>query len=331
LIMALPSYLILASVGILALWRRNIVAAAVPVGLLAISMIAALFSVNYSPIPQKEDWRDAMQYVQDHLRLRDTIVPFPGYLQTAVKIYYKPGGSSLVPDRPIGTITSLSTKDYGERQMVEELERISMCNERIWLVVSPVRSEGEDPQQAVLHWFQYNFHTFDTQVFNGVTVYGIAFNSVYKCWSPAPDYIEPHAFENGLTFEGYIYELRDQSNKPVQADASYLPLTLFWKAQKPFDQDYDVRVRVISPSGAVVQEDRLGTLNGYFPTSQWQPPLTLMDYRDVRLPGGLTPGDYRVSIQVYPKGQTNNPLKLTGEGGDTITFEQPLTIVPWKP
>jgi hypothetical protein len=331
LIMALPSYVILASAGILALRRWNFVAMLIPVVLLAMSMLAALFSVNYTNIPQKEDWRAAMQYVQDHIRLRDTIVPFPGYLQSAAKIYYKPGGSSLIPDRPIGTITSLGTEDYGQPEMEEELRRISKCNERAWLIVSPVRAEGEDPQQDVLKWFQYNFHTFDTQVFNGVTVYGIAFNSVFDCWSPAPDYIEPHTFENGLQFEGYIYELRDQHDNPVQPDASYLPLTLFWKAQTPISDDYEIRVQVIDPSGKEVKSDTSGPLNGYFPTSEWQPPLTLMDYRDIRLPGGLTPGDYRIKLQVFPKGQPDKPMKLVGEEGDTVTFEQPLKIVPWQP
>lgn len=331
LIMALPAYLILAAAGILTLWRWNSAAVLAPVGLLVITVAAAIFSVNFSNIPQKEDWRAAIQYVQDHIRLRDAIVPFPGYLQTAVKVYYKPGGAAFVPDRPIGTITSLSTEDYGTREMEDELRRISYCNERIWLIVSPVRAEEEDPQNAVLQWFQYNYLTFDTQVFNGVTVYGISFNQVLDCWSPAPDYLEQHTFENGLSFEGYIYELRDQGDKPVQPDASYLPLTLFWKAQTSLPEDYEARIDVISPTGEVVKSDALGPLNGYFPTSQWHPPLSLMDYRDIRLPGGLTPGDYTIKLQVYPEGQPDKPLKLQGEAGDTITFKQPLQIMPWKP
>jgi hypothetical protein len=56
-----------------------------------------------------------------------------------------------------------------------------------------------------------------------------------------------------------------------------------------------------------------------------------MDYRDVRLPGGLTPGDYTISLQVYPRGQPEKPLMLQGEASDTITFKQPLKIVPWQP
>ncbi|MGA7731391.1 MAG: hypothetical protein WCD37_08970, partial [Chloroflexia bacterium] len=334
LIMALPSYLIMAAAGILALRRLNLLVPVLPLALLSISTGAALAGINYSADAQKEDWRGAISYVQDHIRLRDVIVPFPGYLQSAVRLYYKPGGSSLVPDRPISTLTSLSTENYGPEEMEEELRRIVQCNERAWLIVSPVRALGEDPQQRVLHWFQYNFLTFDTQVFNGVTVYGISFNSVYNCWSPAPDYEEPHTFENGLVFRGYIYELRDQNEQaPVQPDASYLPLTLFWQspAQVTMTQDYNFRIRITAATGQVVKEETLGPLNGYFPTTQWHPGTTYMDYRDVRLPGGLTPGDYRVSVQVHPKGQPDKPLRLVGEGGDEVVFNQPVKVVPWKP
>ena len=331
LLMALPPYLIMTAAGILALRQRNSLFVVLPLALLAISTGVALASVNYSTQAQKEDWRGAMTYVQDHLRLRDVIVPFPGYLQSAVRLYYKPGGPALVPDRPIGTIKSLRTEDYGTREMEDELRRIATCNERAWLIVSPVRADGEDPQHEVLQWFQYNFLTFDTQVFNGVTVYGISFNSVYNCWNVNPDYLELHTFENGLEFQGYIYELRDDDSTPSQPDASYLPLTLFWRAHNRMLEDYDFRIQVIAPSGEVVKDEALGPLNGYFPTSQWHPNLTLMDYRDIRLPGGLTPGDYHISMQVHPRGQPDKPLKLVGESGDTIFFKQPLKVVPWQP
>jgi uncharacterized membrane protein len=329
LIMALPAYLIMGAVGVVALRRVNIGLMAGVLLLLGGASVAALASINYSAQAQKEDWRGAMAYVQDHIRLRDVIIPFPGYVQTAAKLYYHPGGPDLVPERPISTISSLSTANYGQREMEDELRKLITCNERVWLVVSPVRAAQEDPQNRVLQWFQYNFTTFDTQVFNGVTVYGIGFNSVFNCWSPNPTYPEEHTFENGIRFLGYIYELRDQSDKPVQKDASNLPLTLFWRTSTKLNEDYNVRIKVIDPGGKVVKDETLGPMNGYYPTSHWPVNITLMDYRDLRLPGGLTPGDYTVTVQLYPKG--GSALQLVGEGTDTIVFKQPLKVVPWTP
>jgi hypothetical protein len=328
LIMSLPAYLILVAAGVVAAWRLNPILALVPLALLGLATGTAYASFNYAPGAQKEDWRGAMAYVQDHLRLRDEIVVFPGYLESAVNLYYTPGGAGKVPERPVEAVPSLKVEGYGQRELEDDLRNMSECNERVWLVVSPARMEQEDPEHKVLQWFQFNFHTFDTQVFNGVTVYGIAFNQVLDCWYPNPDYVEPHTFENGLEFLGYIYELRDDDTTPTQPDASYLPLTLYWRSNGYLDEDYEIRVQVVSPSGEVVKDESLGPLNGYFPMTQWPQRLQLMDYRDVRLPGGLTPGPYTVKVQVHPPGRPDQPLRLE-DGSTEIVFQQPVEVVPW--
>jgi multisubunit Na+/H+ antiporter MnhB subunit len=330
LIMSLPAYLVLVAAGLVAAWRLNPILALVPLALLGLATGTAYASFNYAPDAQKEDWRGAMAYVQDHIRLRDTIVAFPGYLASAVDLYFTPGGPGLVPDRPIAPVPSLRVEGYGDRELEDDLRAISECSERVWLVVSPARMEQEDPEHRVLQWFQYNFHTFDTRVFNGVTVYGIAFNQVLDCWYPNPDWVEPHTFENGLEFLGYIYEWRDDDETPTQPDASYLPLTLYWRSEGFMEQDYDIRVQVVAPDGEVVKDESLGPLNGYFPTSQWPQHFQLMDYRDVRLPGGLEPGAYTVKVQVHPAGQPDMPLRLE-DGSTEIVFGQPLQVVPWGP
>jgi hypothetical protein len=93
--MALPPYLILASAGLLFLNRLHPAIMAVGAGALGLTSLVALAGVNYSPNVQKEDWRGAMVYVSDHARLRDAIVVFPGYLRTAVDVYYQPGGPGV--------------------------------------------------------------------------------------------------------------------------------------------------------------------------------------------------------------------------------------------
>jgi uncharacterized membrane protein len=330
LIMALPAYLIMAATGLIILRRVHLLAVALPALVLAAASFSALVGVNYSPRVTKEDWRGAMAYVQDHLRLRDVIVVFPGYLITAVEQYYRPGGPALVPQVDVRPVPSLHVKNFGQRELEAALNDIVRCHERAWLVTSPPRQAQEDPNNKVQEWFQYNWHTFDTQVFNGVTVYGIAFNGQPDCWYPAPVYKEVHTFENGLQFLGYIYELRDQSDHPVQPDASYFPLTMYWRTPHRLSTDYVVHVYVKDQSGMVIKDEALGPLNGYWPTSQWPPNTTIIDYRDIRLPGGMEPGPYMVSIQVYPRGQPDRPLKLQ-DGSTEIVLRTPLQVVPWQP
>lgn len=327
LIMSLPPYLIFAAAGLL--WLRRLRPEAMFVGLLALALPTsmALASVNYSPQVQKEDWRGAMAYVQDHLRGRDVVVVFPGYMVTAVDYYYKPGGLGAVPQVDIKTIPSLKTQGFGETQLNAMLRDVVSCHERAWLITSPPRQAQEDPNGLVQEWFQYNWHTFDTRVFNGVTVYGVAFNGQPNCWYPGPDHKERYSFENGLEFLGYIYELRQDSTE--QPDASYFPLTMYWRSSAAIQDKYDVRLRISDPSGKVVVDEALGPLNGYWPTDQWPPGIQVIDYRDLRLPGGLTPGNYTVSLQLYPEGHPDQPLKLK-DGGTVITFKGPLKVVPWK-
>jgi hypothetical protein len=328
LIMALPPYLVMAGAGLLALKRVHPLLMVVGALLLAVPTAFALSGVNYSAQAQKENWRGAMSYVQDHLRLRDVIVVYPGYMRTALDYYYKPGGPGDVPVVPVETVPSLLTEGFGEAELNDTLSKVVTCHERAWLITSPPRQQQEDPGNKVQQWFQYNWLTFDTQVFNGVTVYGISFNGQPNCWFPEPDHVEHHQLEHGLEFTGYIYELRRQDN--TQPDASYFPLTLYWHNHEKLNTDYDVRVTIKDPAGKVVTDEALGPLNGYWPTSQWAPDTEVIDYRDLRLPGGLTPGNFTVSLQVYPRGHPDQPLRAAG-GATEIIFKAPLRVVPWKP
>jgi mannosyltransferase len=328
LIMGLPAYLVLAAVGLWALWRRSPALAVIPAGLLALASGASLISVNYSEQAQKEDWRGAVAYVMDHTRLRDAVVVFPGYLETAVDLYYTPGGPGRVPEVPIKSVPSLLTEGFGDRELHTELFEAVKCHERAWLVTSPVREEQEDPTHRVRQWFQYNWRTFDTREFNGVTVYGVAFNGQPDCWYPQPTSPERHEFENGITFLGYIYEIRD--NAAVQPDASYFPLTLYWRSPpERLTTNNVVRVRIKNASGEVVKDETLPPHNGFWPTTEWPPDTNIIDYRDLRLEGGMEPGDYTVTVQLHPEGEPDKPLQLAG-GGDEIVFQEPLKVVPWQ-
>ncbi|HET6262330.1 MAG TPA: hypothetical protein VFG99_08850, partial [Chloroflexia bacterium] len=327
LIMALPPYLVMAGAGLLWLRRMHPLAMGVAAGALGLASLGALVGVNYSQEVQKEDWRGAMVYVQDHLRLRDAIIVFPGYLVTAVDTYYKPGGPGQVPEVPIITnIPSMRTQGFGQRELEMALRQAIKGHERVWLITSPGRQKSEDPNNRVQHWLQYNWNTFDTKVFNGVTVYGISFHEVRETWFPGPDYPERHDYPNGLVFEGYIYEIRADATQ--QRDASFFPLTLYWHTTKRLQEDYIFRVRIKDPSGKVIVDDSAGPLNGYWRTKEWPPGKHIIDYRDLRLPGGLTPGNYTVTLEVHPPGQPDNPLQ-TVDGTTEIVFQAPLQVIPW--
>jgi hypothetical protein len=220
----------------------------------------------------------------------------------------------------------MRTQGFGQRELEMALREAIKGHERVWLITSPDRQESEDPGNRVQQWLQYNWNTFDTKVFNGVTVYGISFHEVRETWFPGPDYPERHNYPNGIVFEGYIYEIRADATQ--QRDASYFPLTLYWMTTKRLQEDYIFRVRIKDPNGKVIVDDSAGPLNGYWRTSEWPPGKHIIDYRDLRLPGGLAPGNYTVTLEVHPPGQPDQPLK-TEKGIAEIVFQAPLQVIPW--
>src|SRR5205085_126860 len=110
----------------------------------------------------------------------------PRYLIMALPPYLIMAAGGLLALRRVQPLLA------GEAELNDTLRRVVTCHERAWLVTSPLRQQQEDPGNKVQEWFQYNWLTFDTKVFNGVSIYGIAFNGQPNCWFPEPDHREPH-------------------------------------------------------------------------------------------------------------------------------------------
>ncbi len=325
MIIVLPFYLLFVAAGLLRL--RLIRPLLMGVGLVAVCVptVFALGGVNYGPPGQKENWRAAVDFIRQHERLRDVVLVYPGYLRTAVDYYHNADDLDTVPLR---TIPSLETKDFGETELNATLLQTITDRERAWLVVSPERTAREDPDNRVLQWFQFNWHQFEKRVYNGVTVYGFSFNGQPHSWFPEPVYPQIVPFPNGFSFEGYIYELRRDAK--VVKNASWLPLTLYWRTPAPLPTDYAFRIELLDSAGQVrVTDGPLPPLGGYWPTTQWPVNITLIDYRDVFLPGDLPPGTYTVRITVVPTAHPDQPL-LLADGISSFTLNTPLTVVPWQ-
>lgn len=325
MIIVLPFYLLFVAAGLLRL--RAVRPALLGVGLAAVLVptLFALAAVNYGPPGQKENWRAAVDFIRQHERLRDVVIVYPGYLRTAVDYYHNADDLETVPLR---TIPPLETQHFGESEFNETLMQIVTDRERAWLVLSPERTAREDPDSRVLHWFQYNWHQFEKRVYNGVEVYGFSFNGQPRSWFPKPDHPQEARFANGLLFQGFIYELRRDAKEA--RNAGWLPLTLYWRMQAPQPTDFAYRVELLDAAGQVrVSDGPLPPLNGYWPTSRWPPNLTIIDYRDVFLPGDLPPGTYTLRLTVVPQDHPDQPLPLA-DGSTSLTLNAPLTVLPWQ-
>jgi hypothetical protein len=75
-------------------------------------------------------------------------------------------------------------------------------------------------------------------------------------------------------------------------------LTLYWKAKRPLDINYQVFVHVLTADGALVaQSDRLNP--GDFPTRRWPLDKYVRDEHSLQLPTNLAAGEYVVTTGLW--------------------------------
>ena len=118
---------------------------------------------------------------------------------------------------------------------------------------------------------------------------------------PSPDGTLPASaapvgsrLEGGLSVAGVTYH-----GTSFRA-GGVLPLTLWWRAEQPLDQDYSVSVRLLSSDRQVVaQHDESHPALGTSPTSRWRPGDVIGDYHELPLGNRLPPGAYHVEAIMY--------------------------------
>jgi hypothetical protein len=344
LIIVLPFYLLFLATGVRRLGRRwPWVAGAALLAVLGFQGFA-LASVNYSPDPQKEEWRQALDYVRQHVRGRDVIIVHPGYLATAVNHYYAPSGD--VPPVPVESVPYLNTADFGPRELVSWLEHATTDHERAWIITSPDRTTHDDKEGKVIAFFESDYYhnphyyQFDVQHFIGVDVVGYAFNGQPHSWFPEPSYKQPVTYAGGFRFLGSIYEMRGEKDDEVPP-ATWLPVTLYWQFDQPptRDQDYIISLRLLDADNREWAAYDLPPLKGYRPTPTFPAGQPVIDYADLFVPGNAPPGTYHLTLEVWPRctagqcwdaGQprahAGQPLALP-DGTTKLTLVHPVKVV----
>jgi hypothetical protein len=76
-------------------------------------------------------------------------------------------------------------------------------------------------------------------------------------------------------------------------------LTTSWQALQPITTDYTVFLHLRDLTGQTVAQLDFRPFEGAYPTSQWQPGLTITESRPWRLPAHLAPGAYTLHLGLY--------------------------------
>ena len=98
-------------------------------------------------------------------------------------------------------------------------------------------------------------------------------------------------FHNNIVLAGYRLDAQELDRSET------LRLTLFWEAQQGPTRNYDVRLRLVGPTGHVWLETKgRSPGGGMYPTAAWRPGEIVRDYHEVDLAGRIPPGSYRLEV-----------------------------------
>lgn len=332
LLVASPAYYLLAAWGLMWLWQHNWtkVIAGLGIAVIVLTSYFALSSVNYSKEAQKEDWRQAMQKLSEWVRPGDVVVVIPGYLESAVKYYFKPTASV-----PVKTITEslLAPKAIGDADDInlnDQLQKTIRGYERAWVVVSPDRYKQEDPQEFIRKvWFDNNTQMFaDPQEFVGVKFYGYSFFMIPGTNSE----FFPHTaktdlkFGNTIALEGYDIVPGAGVNLPpgTVKVGDHLHLSLYFRMLNPDKVDYEVTVRLVGKDGQDMDTNYTARPDaGYRPTTKWVRGEAVRDYREIYIKA--PPGEYRLEVSLHPVGKPDAPLLVSG--ATKVVLDTPIKVV----
>jgi hypothetical protein len=83
------------------------------------------------------------------------------------------------------------------------------------------------------------------------------------------------------------------------APGETLDVTLYWRADAEFSQDYTAFVQLIGPDGQLTGQMDQTPGGGQFPTTGWAPGENLTDTYAIPLAAEAPPGDYQLAIGLY--------------------------------
>lgn len=109
-----------------------------------------------------------------------------------------------------------------------------------------------------------------------------------------------------------------------------LPLTLYWQGLAPIDEDYQVFVHLVDESGKLAAGYDKSPVDGWWPTSFWEPGQIFDDSYPLILPPELPPGRYELRAGMYRLSDLYR-LPFSSTNGQVIDNAPVLTKITVNP
>jgi len=336
LIVALPGFLLLAALGLDGLLRWKPTWLLAVAGGIAVLIVAwmPLRDVNFSTVPQKEDWREAYRHLAEHARAGDGVVIYPGYLRSTYDYYALqfPALRAL----PVVTPPSLAAgTNITDRALNTFFIEKTRGWERAWLVESPERAPTQDPDGRILGFYANGIANlqapqtlFAEQKYNGVLLDCFAYDGPFEAGHPPPDVTtDLHIGDTGIGLLGA--SLETLNGKQEVARGAFAPLLLRWiTPNHAIPEDYTVLVRLVDATGRAVSAYDIPPLDGHWPTSTWQSKDDPYDPHDLHIPADLAPGQYHILVGMAPVNDPTQPLPIFNRDGAHVDTNGLVAVLP---
>lgn len=307
LMLASPPFFVLVAAGISGLWllRRPVLRLLAVAGLVFVLATSAwaLTNMYSNRVYVRDDVRSVAAYIQQQRQPGEAVVLVSGHM-FPVAAYYGIDDDAVfrLPD-----IETLSTRSVLTYDVAGRLNEIAAGRSGLWLVLW--QDEVVDPNGIVSGLLDSQAERLAVdKSFWGMELrhYRLSPGTTFT----APQIANPLRvnFGNSLTLAGCNLG----SDAAVSGQA--ISLTLFWQAQKALDADYWQTLRLVDPAGHVFGQADQRPASYLYPTTRWQPGVTIPGPASLTILPGTPPGDYAVRLGVYApaSGQSLDILDANG-------------------
>ncbi len=344
---AAPFYIQLGS-GLAWLNRRSHLLAFGAASVLVAGSTYSIRELHFNPRYAADDFRAAVRLIAERWRPGDAVLINAGYAYTGFLHYHEGPIADRVrltdfqppddiprewPDRPLlvvtGTIGGDPNLGWGDpsadfystsqAETTAALTRVTQTFPRVWML--RIYDTVTDEQGVIRNWLAANTAPFEDQPFAGESFMRV--QGFMSSLQPTPPEGTEIALEGGITLLGW----RVSPTVPQTAGGP-LDVVLWWQVDDPSpaakqepDSPYAVSLKLWGKDSPVTETDAhlaaqrdewpLGSL---FLTSDWPPGRAIRHPMRLWLAHDLSPGQYRLEVEVYDPATVQPLLRQDGTG-----------------
>jgi hypothetical protein len=323
---ALPMFLILASTGIVWIFRfvrQRVSTAKGWIALVVLLSITATLGgattrslANHYLNKQsyRPDFRAVVEYIENHATPNDLIVLVGGHSYPAFTYYYR----GTLPVLPLPDKLLPTTRQPIDLNALGTLNQAIVGRQNLWLVLW--QASLADPTGLIVDEIEQTYHRLGV----GRTFHDIAL--LLFDVSPGP-LLPENAGPQTLLHAHLGDQVRLQGyDLPVQTTypGGTLYLYLYWESLTDILHDYKVFTQILDQDGHIIaQQDKMAGAQAY-PTSHWPPGALVRDRFLLTVRREAKPGQYQLIAGLYDPGPGLIRLPTHGEGayGDYILIAE---------